>query len=133
MDAKQTEARRRDLAKAYKSLTESINRNRVAADEIEYENTEDEGDLATISHNKELLYNLHEGDYARLKAIRLALNAIDKGLYGECVNCGEAINPKRLEAVPWATMCLVCQEMNETAHTANRRLATAEEDEPTFE
>src|SRR5438477_11188460 len=120
MDAKQTEARRRDLAKAYKSLMESMNRNRVAADEIEYENTEDEGDLAAMSHNKELLYNLHEGDYARLKSIRQALNALERGQYGECVNCGEDINEKRLAAVPWATLCIACQETTEAEHTSRR-------------
>ena len=114
MDKKQAKATRLRLEREYKTLTNSINRNRVAAEEIQHENTEDEGDMATMSHNKELIYNLHEGDYARLKSIQQALNVLDRGQYGECVNCGEDINQKRLAAVPWATLCIVCQEKMET-------------------
>ena len=68
------------------------------------------GDLATISHNKELLYNLHESDFQRLKSIQEALKRMDRGEYGECLRCGEDINEKRLMAVPWATLCIQCQE-----------------------
>ena len=42
------------------------------------------------------------------------MKAMDRGEYGECVRCGEDINEKRLEAVPWATMCIRCQEETET-------------------
>jgi DnaK suppressor protein len=129
MEAKQTKAMRLRLAREYKTLVNSINRNRAAADEIQHENTEDEGDLATMSHNKELLYNLHEGDYARLKSIQQALNALDRGQYGECTNCGENINEKRLAAVPWATLCIACQEITETEHTSRRPGGDPEQDE----
>ncbi|HYR44229.1 MAG TPA: TraR/DksA family transcriptional regulator [Terriglobia bacterium] len=129
MDAKQTEATRLRLTREHKTLVKSINRNRIAAEEIQHENTEDEGDLATMSHHKELLYNLHEGDYARLKSIQQALNALDRGQYGECINCGEDIDRKRLDAVPWATLCIVCQELTETEHTSRRIAAGLDEDE----
>jgi len=75
----------------------------LAEEEIKLENTEDEGDLATISHNKELLYNLHESDFQRLKSIQEALKRMDRGEYGECVRCGEDINEKRLMAVAGIT------------------------------
>ena len=91
-------------------LIRSINRNRLAEEEITLENTEDEGDLATINHNKELLYNLHESDFQRLKSIQEALKRMDRGEYGECVRCNEDIAEKRLLAVPWATTCIKCQE-----------------------
>jgi DnaK suppressor protein len=129
MDAKQTNARRLRLTREYKTLIESINRSRVAAEEIQHETTEDEGDRATTSHNKQLLYKLHEGDYARLKSIEQALNALDRGQYGECINCGEDINEKRLAAVPWATLCIACQEMMETEHAAQRPAGGLEVDE----
>ena len=44
------------------------------------------------------------------------MKAIDRGQYGECVRCGEDINGKRLEAVPWARMCIGCQEETEAEH-----------------
>jgi DnaK suppressor protein len=117
MKAKQIKDSRRRLSSAYESLIKSINRSRLAAQEIKMENTEDEGDLATISHDRELLYNLHESDYARLKYIENALKAMDRGEYGECVRCGEDISEKRLEAVPWATTCIRCQEATEMERT----------------
>src|SRR5579862_1887440 len=110
MDAKKIKDTRQRLSSEYENLIKSINRNRLTAEQITVENTEDEGDLATISHDRELLYNLHESDFQRLRFIKEALKALDRGQYGECVRCGEDINEKRLLAVPWATMCIRCQE-----------------------
>lgn len=44
------------------------------------------------------------------KAVELALKLLRNGEYGTCRECGEAINPKRLEAIPWTTLCVACQE-----------------------
>jgi DnaK suppressor protein len=101
------------LKQEYENLVRALNRNRQAEEEILLEKTEDEGDLALISHNKELLYNLHESDFRRLKAIEDALKRIHREEYGACVRCGEDINEKRLVAVPWAKMCIRCQEETE--------------------
>lgn len=110
MDKRKLQRITQALTEEYDNLVKSLNRNREAEEEIKLEKTEDEGDLALISHNKELLYNLHETDFRRLKAIEDALGRIDRDEYGECAGCGEDINEKRLVAVPWATMCLDCQE-----------------------
>src|SRR5216117_1626877 len=84
MDGKKTQKFRQRLLEEYQKLIRSINRNRLAEEEIKLENTEDEGDLATISHNKELLYNLHESDFARLRFIGEVIKALDRGQYGKC-------------------------------------------------
>jgi RNA polymerase-binding transcription factor DksA len=42
-----------------------------------------------------------------------ALDRISDGAYGECVNCGQDIQVKRLEALPWARYCIKCQELQE--------------------
>jgi len=129
---KLTQTRQR-LSAECANLIKSINRSRIAAEEIKVENTEDEGDLATISHNRDLLYNLHETDFARLRFMQEAIKAIDRGDYGECVRCGEDINEKRLEAVPWAKMCIHCQELAEAEHTSSRMVpAGKEEDDNDF-
>jgi DnaK suppressor protein len=113
MAPKKIKDTRRRLSSEYENLITSINRNRLAAEQIKLENTEDEGDLATISHDRELLYHLHESDFQRLRCIQKALKALDRGQYGDCVRCGEDINEKRLLAVPWAAMCIRCQEETE--------------------
>ena len=110
MDKRKLQRIKEALTQEYDNLVKSLNRNREADGEIKLDKTEDEGDLALISHNKELLYNLHETDFRRLKAIEDALGRIDRDEYGECAGCGEDINEKRLVAVPWATMCITCQE-----------------------
>jgi DnaK suppressor protein len=45
---------------------------------------------------------------ATLRAIELALQRIERGDYGECRDCGEYINPKRLEFDPTARLCIGC-------------------------
>jgi len=122
---------RQRLSKEYKNLIKSINRSRLAAEEIQLENTEDEGDLAAISHDRDLLYNLHEGGFERLRFVQQAIKALDRGQYGECVRCGEDISEKRLEAVPWATMCIRCQQETETEHTSSRMVLAGLEGEQT--
>ena len=43
-----------------------------------------------------------------LRAVESALRRIDQGGYGECQECGEMINPKRLEFDPAARLCIRC-------------------------
>ena len=132
MNAKQTNETRMRLAMESEKLIRSISRNRAAADEITTENTEDEGDLATISHNKELLYNLHESDFARLRLINEAIKALDRGQYGECVRCGNDINEKRLLAVPWAALCIRCQEETEMSDATSRLVLAGQDEQADF-
>ena len=45
-----------------------------------------------------------------LVQVRDALGRLDDGTYGKCENCGESIDPARLEALPYVTLCLRCQQ-----------------------
>jgi len=130
MDAKKLKVARQRLATEYEDLTKSMKRGRLAAHEITVENTEDEGDLAIISHARELSYNLQESDLARLRSIEEAMEALDRGQYGECIRCDDDINEKRLEIVPWATMCIRCQEEAEMEGSSQAVQAGLEGEEP---
>jgi len=130
MDAKKLKVARQRLATEYEDLTKSMKRGRLAAHEITVENTEDEGDLAIISHARELSYNLQESDLARLRSIEEAMEALDRGQYGECIRCDDDINEKRLEIVPWATMCIRCQEEAEMEGSSQTVQAGLEGEEP---
>ena len=46
--------------------------------------------------------------YATVAEIDQALERIDGGTYGRCVACGELIPAERLQAVPWAALCVPC-------------------------
>ncbi len=134
MDKRKITRLRKALTEEYENLVRSLNRSREAEEEILLEKTEDEGDLALISHNKELLYNLAETDFRRLKAIEDAIRRMDREEYGECASCGDDINEKRLIAVPWATLCIGCQEeaererASESMAGVTRQTAATDED-----
>jgi DnaK suppressor protein len=70
-------------------------------------------DTATETVDREIDYTLEESDGRLLAAIDDALTRIDAGTYGICVNCGAQIAPERLEAMPWATLCIDCKRKEE--------------------
>jgi DnaK suppressor protein len=49
----------------------------------------------------------------RLRLIELALERIRNGTFGACVDCGAAIGLRRLQAIPWTSHCIQCQERYE--------------------
>ena len=51
---------------------------------------------------------VHEEDL--LREIRDALNRINEGKYGLCELCGKKISKERLEAIPYARLCIRCEE-----------------------
>ncbi len=51
---------------------------------------------------------LRERERAQLRDVDAALAAIDAGTYGTCKSCGKAIARGRLEAIPWAQLCIDC-------------------------
>lgn len=69
----------------------------------------EDADLASDLFEKELAAMLGHGVRVHLMDIDLALARIDAGRYGNCEECGEEINPERLEALPRAQRCLPCQ------------------------
>lgn len=48
-----------------------------------------------------------------LQALQRALTRIDEGEYGYCLECGEEINPNRLDIDPAATLCIRCASARE--------------------
>ena len=54
-------------------------------------------------------------------AIRRALSLIDEGGFGLCQSCGAPIGEDRLQAVPWAPLCMRCQWAGEQGDRSLRR------------
>jgi DnaK suppressor protein len=67
-------------------------------------------DRASSSYQKEFLFARSNSDRQFLQMVEHALSNIAEGTYGECEQCGDEINERRLEAVPWARHCIGCQE-----------------------
>ncbi|MGC8549107.1 MAG: TraR/DksA family transcriptional regulator [Acidobacteriaceae bacterium] len=70
----------------------------------------DPADQAVMSYQRELMFSQGTNERTHLSLIRLALERLNDGSYGECLMCGDAIGAKRLEAVPWTPYCIRCQE-----------------------
>ena len=47
----------------------------------------------------------------RLSGVEHALRKLNEGTYGICDGCGQAIDPARLEALPEASLCRNCADM----------------------
>src|SRR3954464_14685425 len=68
-------------------------------------------DTATETYDRELDYTLEENSEHVLQEIEAALQRIQDGTYGQCTNCGKQIPEERLEARPYATLCIDCQRL----------------------
>lgn len=81
--------------------------------------TQDVADQAVSSYQKELLFSQGTSGHTQLSQVRSALERINEGSYGECLQCGNTIGAKRLEAVPWTPYCIECQEKIENGEIEN--------------
>jgi|YNPBryBLVA2012_1023415.scaffolds.fasta_scaffold04515_8 DnaK suppressor protein len=69
-----------------------------------------EDEQAQRLHDDFVRLRLNAMDVERLRLVNEALDRIQAGDYGVCLNCDQPIPPKRLDAVPWARYCVKCQE-----------------------
>ena len=65
-------------------------------------------DLGTDNFEQEFTLSLMESDAGILGKIEAALERIEDGTYGQCEECGAKIPKTRLNAIPYATMCVKC-------------------------
>jgi len=65
-------------------------------------------DLGTDTYEQEVATDLVDNESNRLKQVRAALDRIDQGTFGRCEHCGRDIERKRLQVVPYTTLCIDC-------------------------
>lgn len=68
----------------------------------------DSFEQAQERENDEVQEALLRESHQELGLIKQALKRIDNGQYGICTDCGEDINPQRLDAYPEAEKCINC-------------------------
>ena len=113
MDKKKIKTYRDRLLEERDALLGVVGRNEDYGREADTEATQDPADKASNSYTKELLFSQSTNDRIILTQIEEALERMDDSEYGVCVNCGQEVQPKRLEAVPWARYCITCQDLQE--------------------
>ncbi len=77
------------------------------------ESARDVGDQALMDLDRELGISLMEMRNRKRQAIDEALTRLSEGTYGICAECGIEVSEKRLEAVPFAKLCVQCQSRQE--------------------
>ena len=112
MDSKRLEYFKGKLIEKQLSLHHTVQRTEGYGREKEPD-IQDMADMAVESYTKEFMFGKSSGDRAILQQIHEALARIEDKSYGHCVNCENPIQPKRLEAVPWARHCIECQALQE--------------------
>lgn len=113
MDRKKLEAFKKRLQQKQIELMQAVTRIEQDGRQADEEATQDIADKATNSYTKEFMFHLSNADRGQLQLVNEALGRLREGTYGECTVCGQELNLKRLEAVPWARYCINCQEKSE--------------------
>ena len=73
----------------------------------------DETDLAASEVNQNLVFKLRDRERLLLAKIDEAMDRIENGTFGNCNECEEPIEPRRLEARPMSDLCVACKERQE--------------------
>jgi DnaK suppressor protein len=98
---------RRQVAEQIENLRASLARS--LEDEIEEDGSDSHpGDSATATFDREVEVTLEDTLEDQLAQIDGALERVEAGTYGICIECGRQIQPDRLEALPYTDRCIDC-------------------------
>jgi DnaK suppressor protein len=97
--------------------------NQLADAALKKSRSEANGDLSTMpihmadigsdNFEQEFTLSLMENEGVTLEQIESSLERIEEGTYGQCEECGVKIPKARLNAIPFATLCVRCAEQQE--------------------
>lgn len=107
------EALRERLLEHRREILDMYERDLRVGQEASDDGTEDIVDRANNAYNREFMFSLSDSERQMLLEVERALERMDGGAYGTCVNCGTEIPSARLQALPWARYCIDCQEKQE--------------------
>lgn len=85
--------------------------------DIAIERVSDSTDERVLANERELALEQLNRESLLLRQIEEALQRMTSGVYGECLHCAQPIAARRLLALPWACLCLDCQEAADAERT----------------
>ncbi|MCL2763173.1 MAG: TraR/DksA family transcriptional regulator [Treponema sp.] len=80
---------------------------------VEGMDPKDFADVASDDIDRKMIEALGAQELKCLRLIDSALTRIKQGKYGHCIKCDKRIPPDRLEAIPYALMCIECKSEEE--------------------
>jgi DnaK suppressor protein len=121
MDKKRLDSFKKRLEERQQALRRAVSRTEEDGRIADQDSAQDIADRAASSYTKEFLFSQSNNERQLLQMVETALQRIREGAFGECVSCGNEINAKRLEAVPWTRYCIDCQEKKEKGQLEEAR------------
>jgi DnaK suppressor protein len=103
-----------------RSLLNGVKGSKVKSLEASNDGIQDIADQASSAYTKEFLLSVGDAERRMLAQVDEALDKIRQETYGLCEVCGEMISERRLEALPFAKLCIGCQEEEEERARAGR-------------
>ena len=123
LNKKEMEPYRQLLVELKHKLIKEVMLNQEASNEGSNGDVLDLADQASDSYDKDLANSLSETERARLKAVEKALQRVNEGTYGLCEDCVKPIPLARLKVLPFAKLCVSCQQAEEKGAVMGRRPA----------
>ncbi|RPJ06127.1 MAG: TraR/DksA family transcriptional regulator [Deltaproteobacteria bacterium] len=105
------------LAGLSKELNEGVHK----VPELKSSLGSDIGDMSTLNTSSDLSAAIAARYADMLREIDQALSKLEEGTYGLCEECGEEIDGRRLEALPFTPYCLQCQKKIEEDRKKRRQ------------
>jgi DnaK suppressor protein len=103
-----------------KEIEESLGQSLTEDQQRRLESARDVGDQALMDLERELGISLMEMRNRRRQSIDEAITRLHDGTYGICADCGVEVSEKRLQAVPFAKLCVECQSREELLEKIER-------------
>ena len=94
---------------------------KILGDSIHIHQVADPVDMTQEAAERDVAVQLINRESAVVRHLRTAMARIADGSYGLCLQCEEEIAPMRLKAIPWAELCIRCQERAEGLATQRSR------------
>jgi DnaK suppressor protein len=125
LNKKEMEPYRRLLLELKTKLIRDVQMNQEASNESTDGDVLDLADQASDSYDKDLANSLSEAERGRLASVEHALKRVEEGVYGLCDTCSKPIPLARLQVLPFAKLCVPCQQGEEGL--GSRRVPFSEE------
>jgi len=107
-EVKGFEAVKKDLLNKKHDLDQELAR--LYQEKFSDDQVQDQGDQALSTTMESLRSTMQDTRLEEYRRINRALEKIEDGTYGICMDCEGPISEKRLKSFPNAERCLVCQE-----------------------
>ena len=100
----------RTVRRVLESTLKGVLPTRGLRESIHIHHVADQLDITQQAADREVAVQNLDRESTLARQLRSAIQRVDDGSYGVCLQCEEEIAPNRLKAIPWAELCIRCQE-----------------------